>query len=142
MIEIAIKIIVAIAITALGMIGGQCKKWTRRYIMPSLASAYTVLKRKKARYKGLFLLSLIGFLSMGYGEGSWLRNKLGGSDVLTRIVYGALLSIPFWIVGKWWAGLILPGTFLVRAGSFKVGKYDWLWEDFIRYGSLGILVVL
>ena len=138
-----LDIIIILGITALGMIGGQCKKWTRRYVLPSLAATYTALKEKKKKAKALIYLCLIGILSMGYGENSWLRKLCRGSDKATRIVYGLLVSIPFLFFGKWWACIVLPVAWSIRAGGFQLpnGK-DWLWEDFIRYMSVGILVVL
>lgn len=138
------KIIIVLLITALGMVGGQCKKWTRRFIMPSLATIYTIIsKEKKNKIKGLYYLLLMGIISLGYGTDSWLRKVLGGSDTLTRLVYGLLVSIPFIFFGKWYACIALPAVWSIRAGGFKLpnGK-DWLWEDFARYSCLGVLVVI
>jgi hypothetical protein len=144
-----IKILTVFSITALGMIGGQCKKWTRRYVLPSIVSLYTYYRLKKKKWKATLFLPLIGVLSMGYGEGSTIRTFIKKfvdepwADRLTRISIGLLLSIPFVLFfGKWYASLVLPVAYSVRAGGFKIGKYDWLWEDFIRYSCLGVLVVL
>jgi len=82
-------------------------------------------------------------LSMGYGETSKLRRLLGGNDKLTRIVYGLLLSIPFWFLGKGYASIALPLAFLVKAGGIPITPTkDFLFEDLIRYSTLGTLVVL
>ena len=143
--DIVIGALVAVGITALGMIGGQCNKWTRRYVLPSLIAGYTAWKKKdkRSKLKAISYLPLMGVLSMGYGQNSKLRKFLGGSDVATRIVYGLLVSIPFVILGKWWACIALPIAWSIRAGGFQIiPTKDWLWEDFIRYGTIGILVVL
>jgi hypothetical protein len=137
-----LKLLIASSITAFGMIGGQKSKWVRRYLIPSIASIYTALKKKKKKWKATFFLPLIAILSMGYGESSKLRKLLGGSDFWTRIVYGLLIGLFFIPFGKWYALIVMPIAYSVRAGGFKIGKYDWLWEDFIRYSCLGVLVVL
>lgn len=141
--EIIIKILVVILITACGMWGGQRDKWVRRYLIPSLSSLYVVTKDKKKKYRASFYLLLMGILSIGYGENSKLRKLLKGSNAWTRIVYGLLVSLPFVFFGKWWAMVVLPIAFSIRAGGFQLpnGK-DWLWEDFIRYSSIGVLVVI
>ena len=136
------KILVVAIITICGMIGGQGWKWIRRYLIPSLASLYTATK-KKAKWKSFIYLILMPILSMGYGETSKLRRFLGGSDKLTRIVYGLLLSIPFWFVGKGYASIALPLAFLVKAGGIQITPTkDLLFEDLIRYSTLGTLIVL
>lgn len=109
--------------------------------MALVASAYTYYRKKEKKYKVSILLLLSGVLSLGYGEDSALR-KLCKTDFLTRIVYGLLLSIPFLFFGKWYASIALPIAFSIRAGSFKIGRYDFLYEDFIRYATLGVLVVM
>jgi len=64
------------------------------------------------------------------------------ADILTRVTYGLLVSIPFLALGKWWACIILPIAWSVRAGGFQItATKDFLWEDAIRYGTIGILVV-
>jgi len=138
-----IKILTVIGITALGMIGGQCKKWTRRFVLPSLMVGYTACKEKKNKLKALVYLSLMGILSMGYGENSWLRKLCRGSDIATRIVYGLIVSIPFIFFGKWYACIALPIAWSIRAGGFKItATKDFLYEDLIRYSTIGVLVVL
>ena len=59
-------------------------------------------------------------------------------------MYGLTLSIPFLII-DWKVGLVsllaLPLAWSIRAGKFKIYKdYDFLWEDFIRYTTLGCLI--
>jgi len=138
-----INIITVILITALGMIGGQCKKWTRRFVLPSVAITYQGFKEKKNKVKALISLCLMGILSMGYGQNSWLKKLCRGSDKAVRIVYGLIVSIPFIFFGKWWASIALPIVWSIRAGGFQLpnGK-DWLWEDFMRYSCIGLLVVI
>jgi len=136
------QILTVILLTACGMWGGQQNKWVRRYLIPAIATAHSASKIKKKKWKATFLLPLIGILSMGYGENSKLRRLLGGSDFWTRVVYGFLVSIPFLFLGKWWACLILPIAKSIKAGGFQItNTKDFLWEDFIFYGTIGILVV-
>jgi len=133
-----VQILIVIVITALGMIGGQCHKYTRRYILPTVASAYM---RKKG-FKATIYLLLMGILSMGYGQNSKLR-KICRTDTLTRIVYGILVSIPFLLFGKYYAIIVLPLAWSVRAGGFEItpGKH-FLYEDLCRFLTIGLLVVI
>ena len=136
-----INILTVLGIIFLGMFGGQMFKASRRFILPSLATIYAATKKKK-KWKSSVYLLLMGILSMGYGENSKLRKLLGGSDFWTRVVYGFLVSIPFLFLGKWWACLILPIAKSIKAGGFQItNTKDFLWEDFIFYGTIGILVV-
>lgn len=136
-------VIIVLAITICGMWGGQCNKWVRRYLLPAIAVTYPLAKKEKKKWKALWLLSLMGILSMGYGENSKLRKLLKGNDFWTRIVYGLLVSLPFWFLGKGYASIILPIAWSIRAGGFKLpGDKDFLWEDFARYMILGILIVI
>ena len=132
--------ITVILITACGMWGGQQNKWVRRFLIPSIASLYAATK-KKEKWKSSFYLLLMGILSMGYGGGSKLSKMFGHRDWLVRIVYGLLVAIPFLALGRWWA-LVLPIAWSIRAGSFDITPTkQFLWEDFIRYKTIGILVV-
>ena len=125
-------------VIVMGMIGGQKFKAIRRYGIP-ITSLSVGLKKKKWKTAVLVLLSLV--LSMGYGENSKLSKLLGNRDWLVRLVYGLLLGIILAIFGFVWSIVILPIAWLVRIPySFKIGKYDWLWEDFVRYGALGICI--
>lgn len=137
------SITTVVLITACGMWGGQQNKWVRRYLLPFVVLGYTVAKNEKKKWKALYYLTLIGVLSMGYGEHSKLRKLFNGNDALTRIAYGILVSLPFVFFGKWWAIFILPIAFSIRAGGFQITKTkDFLWEDFIRYTTVGMLVVI
>lgn len=137
------SILIVLLITACGMWGGQQNKWVRRYLIPSLASLYVATKEKKKKWKAFFYLTLMGILSMGYGVNSKLRRLFNGNDALTRIAYGILVSLPFVFFGKWWAIIILPIAFSIRAGGFQITRTkDFLWEDFIRYGTIGLLIVI
>ena len=135
-----VKIFIVLLITFLGMAGGQINKSFRRYLLPVLITGYKFFK-KRNRYKALKFLLLIMAFSAGYGEHSKLRRFLK-SDALTRVAIGLLISIPFLFFGKWYASIVLPIAYSIKAGGFKIGKYDWLWEDFIRYSTIGILVVI
>jgi len=136
--------IFALLITVFYLIGGQTEKSVRRYGVPVSVLTMTLMtsKDKKQKLRSIGLLTMIGVLSMGYGESSWLRKLLGGNDKLTRIVYGLILAIPFCFVRIHYAYfLILPAMFSIRAGkicSFKVGEkdFDILIEDIFR--AMGI----
>lgn len=137
-----IKLLTVLGITLLGCLGGQINKSFRRYILPLLAFSYTSLKKKGKKWRAFYYLILIAVLSLGYGEHSKLRKFLKGSDTWTRIVIGLLCSIPFLFWGKWYSLIALPVAFSIRAGGIKIGKYDLLFEDVIKYGVIGILVVI
>jgi len=135
------KILIVIGITLLGAIAGQKGKWLRRYLIPSVMASYEAFRAKgRSKYRSIVYLPLMGILSLGYGENSKIR-KLCKTDFRTRLFYGGLVAIPFLILGKWLA-LVLPLVWAIRAGGFKVGSWDWLWEDFFRYLSIGILVII
>jgi hypothetical protein len=131
------------------MTGGQLIKATRRYGVPLLAAAFMYLgqEKKRDKIKGLVLLILIPLLSMGYGQNSKLFSWLK-KDWLVRLAYGLLVSIPFWFFGGWYASIALPLAYSIRdkwlpLPSFKVYKdYDFLWEDFFRFLTLGVLITL
>ena len=136
------QILTVVGITFFGMLGGQGFKLSRRYLLPTLASLYAATK-KKEKIKSSFYLMLIGILSMGYGENSKLRKLFDGNDTLTRIAYGILVSLPFLFFGKWYACIALPIAWSIKAGAFPITKTkDFLWEDFIRYSTIGVLVVV
>lgn len=127
----------------MGMWGGQQIKGIRRFGIPGLAVSITAikdLKQKRIRYKLYGLLALSILLSLGYGENSFFM-KVFKKDWAVRIVYGALLSVPFLVLQVWIAPILLAGAFSIRAGGFKVwGGYDFLFEDLIRYTTLGSLI--
>ena len=140
----------------LGMWGGQRTKGLRRFGIPGLATMFALgkdIKDKKARWRH-YLLSLLSFiLAMGYGKNSFYM-KVFKKDWLVRIMYGLTLAIPFLII-DWRVGvascILLPGVWSIRAGSFIINKnwtnkegkpYDFLWEDFIRYATLGTMIAL
>jgi len=127
----------------MGMWGGQRTKGIRRFGISGLATTFAGIKDikdRKVRWRRYFLALLSFLLAMGYGENSWLM-KVFKKDWIVRIIYGCLLSIPFLIMGVWLAPLLLAGAWSVRAGGFKIYKdYDFLWEDFVRYTTLGSLI--
>jgi hypothetical protein len=134
-------IITAFGITVAGMAGGQGKlggKAPRRFGISAIALLSGGIKR------GWPFLLFLPVLIMGYGENSVLMGLLN-ADWLVRIVYGLLLSLPFFFFG-WRRGafalVLLPIAFSIRAGSFgHVGWFgDVLIGDIIRYGALGGLV--
>ena len=129
--------IVIPVVTVLGMMGGQKIKALRRYGIPTLS--LVIGKKGKKRDKFLLLLAL--FLSMGYGENSKLYELCGGKWWLVRLVYGVMVGVPVVLAGYVWGALIMPLAYMVRFNySFKVGKYDFLWQDFYTYSLLGYCI--
>jgi len=130
-------------LVALGMAGGQRIKGLRRFGMPGLAvsiAGIKDIKNKELRWKKYTLILLAFLLSIGYGENS-VYMKVFKKDWIVRIAYGVTLSIPFLVLGVWVAPLLLAGAWSIRAGGFKIwGGYDFLYEDAIRYTTLGSLI--
>ena len=121
-----------------GMIGGQCHKWVRRYLIPLTSTAF-VVKKKKWRATVLLLLAIA--LSMGYGENSKFYKYTGGRKWLVRLIYGSMVGSIIALAGFVWALLIMPLAYMIRFPySFKIGKYDWLWQDFYTFSLLGICI--
>jgi len=137
-------VVIASLITLFYLFGGQIEKGVRRYGVPNLLIIYAMLSDKKtkwtAKLKYLVLWALMGILSMGYGESSFIRKLLGGSDRLTRLVYSLMIAGIFTIINVtfWWYYIIvLASCFQVYAGSlfsFKIGsrQVDILIEDIFR----------
>jgi hypothetical protein len=130
----------------MGMQGGQWIKGVRRFGIPGISVTFAAakdIKDKKLRWR-LYLLSTLSFLlAMGYGENS-IYTKVFKKDWLVRIMYGLTLSIPFLVI-NWRVGLasmiLLPGAWSLRLGKFKIYKdFDFLWEDFARYTTLGCII--
>ena len=124
------------------MLGGQLFKASRRYGIP-ISSLIFVLKDKEKRKEWRrYALGFLAFvLSMGYGESSSLSELLGGRDWLVRMVYGLLLGTIIAIAGFVYAIIIMPLIWLLHLPySFKIGDYDFLWEDFVRYSALGFCI--
>jgi hypothetical protein len=124
-----------------GMYGGQKNKGARRFGIPFMA--FFIALTEKFKQKAFIFLLFIPILIMGYGQNSFLY-KVFSSDFIVRIVYGALLSIPFifFSVKRWLFALItLAIAYSIKEGS--LGYITWfgdiLIEDIIRYGTLGLL---
>lgn len=103
----------------------------------------------------IFLMSIWGWLSLGYGEDSFLRKLYKGNNYLTRGTIGFLISLSFLVIP------ILKGNFFIYSifsiaiiltwsliswrdfgtviFKFKRKQYYLLKVDFICYGLLGIL---
>jgi hypothetical protein len=125
-----------------GMWGGQKNKAVRRFGLPSLAFL-TAWRFDGLQWRDAAFLLLIPVLIIGYGENSHLMGFLG-NEYAVRGVYAMLLGLPFWFFG-WRRGLFastaLAVAFLVQAGSLgKIGPYDILIEDLVRYSVLTGLV--
>lgn len=130
-----------LSITIMGMIGGQINKAVRRYGIATVSVFYGLYKKTKEKKYLLFLL-FAPILSSGYGENSLLM-KIFRRDWIVRIVYAFILSAPLMAYDPKHLILYpicLAGAFSVRAGGFKIYKYDFLYEDFIRYLTIGLLV--
>lgn len=131
-----------LAIIALGMYGGQKLKGTRRFGIPGLS--FLLSLKDGFQWRDLALLLLIPTLVTGYGQNSIFMDWFG-SDTLVRLFYALLLAIPFIVYGgkRFLIALVfLVGAFQVRAGSFGYVSWfgDFLIEDFVRYGVLGVLI--
>ena len=126
----------------LGAFGGQKNKATRRFGIPGIG--FLLSLGDGFQWKDLVFLLLIPVLCMGYGENSVLMGFFG-SEWLVRLVYALLLSLPFYIF-SWrrgvFASVLLAIAFQVHAGSLGSVSWfgDFLIEDILRYGFLGILV--
>ncbi len=133
-----LAILFVLVVIVMGLIGGQKEKGVRRFGIPGLAF---ILSIGKFSWRNIGILGLMGILSIGYGENSWLMD-IFHNDILVRVAYGTMLSIPFFLFGIK-RGLValalLIGAFQIRAGSlFSIGTFDVLIEDIVRYGALGI----
>lgn len=135
------KILIIPIITLLYMLGGQIKNQIRRFGVPSFAIAYAFFKDSKDRKKAFFYMLLIPVLCMGYGTKS-IYMRLFQKDWLVRIMYALTLSVPFLLYGKFFSPFLLIGAYSIRAGGFRVGKYDFLIEDLIRGVAISLCVVL
>ncbi len=130
-----------LTIIFLGMFGGQKNKGARRFGIPFFS---ILIKFKRLKFKSLAFLFLIPILCLGYGKNSFLIQVLG-NDTLVRIAYGFILSLPFlfFVFKKWLlSAILLIIAFSVRAGSLgRIGTFDLLWEDILRYGTLGFIII-
>jgi hypothetical protein len=136
-----IGIALVLGIISLGMIGGQKSKGARRFGIPGLGAIVAALSG--VGWRSLAILLFMPILVIGYGENSWLMGVLH-SDTLVRIVYAILLALPFFIFGVIRFAIAAPClivAFSIQAGSLgSFGGFDFLIEDIIRYGMLGILI--
>jgi len=133
-------------VTVLGMVGGQCWKPARRFFVPIISVALYCYKcnRDGTRVdhkKVVALLAEAVALSSGYGENSKYYKLCGGRWWLVRLIYGLMVGFPVALAGFVWGALIMPLAYMVRFNySFKVGKYDFLWQDFYTYSLLGYCI--
>jgi len=143
-----IDILFALLIMSCYLIGGQIEKSVRRYGVPTFSFAYAFVtdkdNRSKDKIKYIWLLLMMGVLSMGYGENSWLK-KAFKKDCIVRFVYSFILSIIFLLAGgSFFICLpILAISFQIRAGKlFSIGKFDFLIEDICRASAIFICTLL
>ena len=129
--------IVIPVVTFLGMLGGQKFKLSRRAGIPLAGIAFAKKDKKNSYLLGLLFI----VLSMGYGVDSKLGKWLGHRDWLIRWVYGLLVGLIVALAGFVYGIILMPIAFLFRSNfSLKVGKYDLILEDFIRYLTLGFCI--
>jgi hypothetical protein len=113
--------------------------------------AYFAAKEPKKRRFALVFLALIGVLSLGYGENSWLKLLCRGSETLTRLAMACLISLIFCTYGFFVGSPIwtIPSILLlnliaweIRAGSAgkALGK-DILIEDICRATAFSISLI-
>lgn len=125
-----------------GMVGGQKNKSVRRFGLPGLAFL-TAWRFDGLQWRDAAFLLIAPVLVMGYGENSHLMGWIG-VEWAVRAIYAFLLAIPFVFFGwrRWLcACVLLIVAFQVQAGSLgKIGPYDILIEDIVRYGVLTGLV--
>ena len=140
----------------LGTVGGQNHKWVRRFIIPLIFTICAFIELKSIYV--ILLMSISGWLSLGYGENSILRKFWKQNNCYTRGTIGVLISLSLLIVpilkNNWLIYLLGSlGIILVWAlishkgfGEFKIklfGKeYNCLKVDFVTYGITGICVLL
>jgi len=140
----------------LGAYGGQENKWIRRIIIPLIFTICALIELKSLCV--ILLMTISGWLSLGYGETSVLRKFWKGNNILTRGTIGTLISLSFIIVpilkGTWLIYLLASiGIILVWSlvswrgfGSFKVKLFgkelECLKVDFLVYSSTGLLGLL
>lgn len=130
-----------------GCLGGQLNKLFRPIGIPLSIMGVYLIKYNHPWFCVLPVL-LYGFeLTLGYGENSKLM-KWFKDDRLVRLIYSSLCCIPLtlcvFLTGNYMA---LLGTFFIllafqlEFGSWgKIGKYDVLGDDVVRWGILGVCV--
>jgi hypothetical protein len=136
------------------LIGGQCAKWVRRFVLPLAVTAYAFWANRepKRRKFALVFLALIGLLSAGYGEDSHLKRWCRDNETLTRLAMACLISSVFLIYSllthhvTLLSGLIVAlnvGAWQVRAGSLgRIGRFDILIEDIARATACAVSLML
>ena len=132
------KIAIFIFIIHLYMLGGQVKTYYRRYVLPVLASLLSYFMTKNRR--SARILALIIPMVMGYGQDSWL-SKYFKQDWERRLVYSILVCVAVALYNFSWYLVLIPIAYQVRAGGFKIGKYDFLFEDMARSGAIAYCIV-
>lgn len=138
--QIAQDLGIIVLVVALGCIGGQpaFSKAFRRYGIALIAMG----KARKEKWKAFIFSSLGIVLSMGYGESSKL-SKVAPQDWQRRVIYGLLLSIPFAVFKLFLPVVVLPVIWLIHLPySHKIGDFELLWEDVLRYSALGYCITM
>jgi len=120
-------------------LGGQTMLWTRRYLLPTLQAALTLVL---GFYLGIpWYISLVPLLWMA----SWVLPA--GKNWLTDLLMGLEASVPI-IVGiglfhtNWWLLGLIPaicGLFVpdLPATNIKGTPYQIEWRDVLRSGMVG-----
>jgi len=136
-----VYILFGVVVVSSYMLGGQFGSAWRKY--GCLAAVIgLVLYAWKLKY--LPLLLICGTVFMGYGEKSWMAKRLGFGDNAQRLAMAAMYGLPL-ILSNFLPGLlgymVLTLVWMVHAGSFKIGKKDFLLEDLYRGGALALGVL-
>jgi hypothetical protein len=142
-----IQIISTIGIIACWLAGGQWEKSIRRYGISSIIIGLIIWKSMSGGiwWSYIPLILLCPELFLGYGTGSWAADVFK-KEWAIRAAYATALAIPIILCGLLQLKLIgifslilLNGAFQIRAGRlFKMGKKDFLIEDFFRSLALSI----
>ncbi len=145
---------ISVVVCGLWCIGGQFWKPARRYILSVLMAvyAYYANREPEKRRACVVLLAMIGLLSAGYGEDSWLKKACGGSETITRLVMACLIASVFasysimshhitWRIFLTFGVNVL--AWQVRAGSLcRIGRFDLLIEDLCRSLAFSVSLMI
>jgi len=148
-----IYILFSLTLVVTYMLGGQFGSAWRKY---GGMAAIILLVIWRSLHGGIWwhlipLLIICPVLFAGYGEKSWLMkfwSKVGtplANEDEVRLAYAVMLGIPLIIVSPLnglLATSVIVFAFMVRAGGFKIGGKDFLWEDFMRSMALALGIVV
>ena len=138
------KLLIYLITVVLWMLGGQVWKGFRRFLFPILSGIFLAQKRKSFKQL-LVAIPLMLVTSVGYGVDSVIM-KLFKHEWLVRLVYSSIVCLVFCIalpynsmfdvVCRVISVTVTTVAFQLRLGGFKIGKYDFLFEDFFRASAI------